>query len=67
MLASQDNDNHPPGRFYPDRCMDCPEMLYEDYGACRGRCAACVGAAQCMMTYGSDPYVLDARRLDKGA
>lgn len=55
MQPTQDHDGHLPGRFYPDRCMECPEMLYEDYGACRGRCAACSGAARCMVEYGTDP------------
>jgi hypothetical protein len=28
-------------RYYPGRCMECPAMLSEDYGARSGKCASC--------------------------
>lgn len=31
-----------PGPLYPDRCLDCPEMLDEDYGCVKGQpCIYC--------------------------
>jgi hypothetical protein len=34
-----------PGPLYPDRCLECPEILQETYGACASlRCTKCVSA-----------------------
>jgi|GEM_PF-6461881 len=33
-----------PGPLYPDRCLECPALLHEDYGSRGGRCADCVRA-----------------------
>ena len=34
-----------PGPMYPDRCLQCPELLHETYGAVGYlRCAECVFA-----------------------
>lgn len=30
-----------PRSLYPDRCLECPVMFREDYGAMSGRCAEC--------------------------
>ena len=35
-----------PGPLYPDRCLECPELLNDTYGGVRhSRCADCVSAA----------------------
>ena len=34
-----------PGPLYPDRCLECPEILHETYGGCASlRCTKCVSA-----------------------
>ena len=35
-----------PGLLYPDRCLECPEILWEGYGCGQyARCAECVAGS----------------------
>ncbi len=47
--AHQQAELQRPGPHYPDRCIDCPEILAEFYGGVRPlRCMQCLAADRLM-------------------
>ena len=51
-LATAESQGHAeitPGPLYPDRCLECPELLVETYGGIRhSRCVDCLAASRAM-------------------
>jgi hypothetical protein len=46
-----------PGPMYPDRCLECPELLCDDYGCVKhNKCVDCAAASLRQKTLQSQSY-----------